>query len=268
MFNKKINIKPIGTSLSCDENGYLVREVSKEKIHSSWSSLIADYVEGLEQILGDSLHSVYVRGSVAKGAAMTDDLVDFDGIIIQKTGDTSVPIEALAQLRQSLQKKYPNLVHIEMSRYTLASISETAALLALQGVCIYGEDLIPTLPRLKPGKETFINLPYFTNNYNSFLKRLGNPERSNEMIFHDCIWFGKRILRAAHELVAERLGKFSRDLYPCYSGFAEIYPEKSEAMYRVLELTLNPIDDRTIIQQAYTDISLWMIDEIKKVHGI
>lgn len=262
----KVEVRQIGTVLAIDNDGFLIREVSKDKIDSSWNSFIEEYITQVKNLFGDSLHSIYVRGSVARGAAMTDAFVDFDAIVIQKSGSTLPEEDQIKGLRKNLEQKYPNLVHIEVADYVIDDLGRARALVALQGVCVYGEDIIPTLSRIKPGEDSFIHLPAFSGDFENFKKRLANEKRLPEYINSDSIWFGKRILRVAHELVAGRLGRFTRDLYPCYEGFSQIYPEKREEMLRVLTQTLNPTSDRTILLDTYGSIASWMTEEIDRLN--
>ena len=46
------------------------------------------------------------------------------------------------------------------------------------------------------------------------------------------------------ELVMVREQRYTRDLYLCYESFAKHYSEQEEAMYRALELALNPVVSR------------------------
>ena len=61
-----------GTFLDVDEHGNLISDAAFDKIVSPWREAV-DYARQLEiQRLGDRLHSLYLRGSVPRGAALLD----------------------------------------------------------------------------------------------------------------------------------------------------------------------------------------------------
>lgn len=93
------------------------------------------------------------------------------------------------------------------------------------------------------------------------LKNTNNPTRTQQ----SCTWIMKRIVRTGCELVMERSQKYTRDLYPCYELFAEYYPEKSDDMYRVLELAINPTKDKQEIIDALENFGDWIAQEVKNV---
>ena len=78
----------------------------------------------------------------------------------------------------------------------------------------------------------------------------------------------KGILRTSLEILIEKSGKYSRDLYPCYELFSEFYPDKESQMREVLYLALNPTDDVKKIEDIIDGIGMWLIHEIDEVLGI
>ena len=50
----------------------------------------------------------------------------------------------------------------------------------------------------------------------------------------DCGRIAKQLVRVAGELVQERDGRFTPDLYWCLAVFLRVYPEKEEDLRRVL----------------------------------
>lgn len=75
----------------------------------------------------------------------------------------------------------------------------------------------------------------------------------------------KRILRTGHELVAERSVRFTRDLYRCWEGFGEYYPEKKNEMYHVLDLAINPIVDTVKILETIGSVENFLGEETHSV---
>ena len=53
-----------------DPNGFIVSDVSKDKIDKVYVPCIRESVESLRNLFHQQLHSVYVYGSVARGEAV------------------------------------------------------------------------------------------------------------------------------------------------------------------------------------------------------
>ena len=129
-----------------DPNGFIVSDVSLDKIDHIYVSCIQESVESLSNLFHQQLHSVYVYGSVARGEAVAlksdlDLIAMFDGKL------SSVKLAELKKLTGELSGKYRSLVRdigiaIAYYDYTVdpSNYFENAFLKELC-VCVYGEDL-------------------------------------------------------------------------------------------------------------------------------
>jgi hypothetical protein len=54
-------------------------------------------------------------------------------------------------------------------------------------------------------------------------------------------------------------GVFTRDLKLCYEYFAGHYPAQEQTMRRVLELAIQPTNDREVVLELLTTFGVWMI---------
>jgi tRNA nucleotidyltransferase (CCA-adding enzyme) len=79
-----IEIKPIGKYLSQEENGFIVNDLSIEKIDEKWLPILETIVETYQAKLGENLVSVYLRGSVARNLAV-DNISDLDTFALVKS---------------------------------------------------------------------------------------------------------------------------------------------------------------------------------------
>jgi len=68
----------------------------------------------------------------------------------------------------------------------------------------------------------------------------------------------KAFLRAGMLLVMKRLNLYSRDLYPSYQCFSQTYPEKERAMWKCLELAVNPVSDSRELLPFVAEFAAWM----------
>lgn len=72
-----IEIAEYGGVYVVGSDGLLVPEGSRDNIVAPWSEAVDFLVRGYREILGEHLHSVYIRGSVARGLAV-EGLSDLD----------------------------------------------------------------------------------------------------------------------------------------------------------------------------------------------
>lgn len=255
----KIEIRPVGSYFEVDENGYLKNPASLEKIQEKWKPLIDDVVEVYKKNFGENLHSVYVRGSVAKGGAV-DGVSDLDTFAYVSLPKENIRKGWQSEEKDLLKEKYPFAEDIEISAMPLP---ETGSSMILQSVCVYGEGM--EVPPKKPGKDMINHLHYLEERYANTQKWLEEiPANEKEKIIGKCAWLMKDILRAGFELTMERSGKYTRDLYLCYKDFSEYYPDKEHLMREVLDLVLNPTDDKEKILELKQKIAPFIIEESKK----
>ncbi len=129
-----------------DANGFIVSEVSVDKIDTVYSPCIRESIESLKHLFHQQLHSVYVYGSVARGEAVTlksdlDLIAMFDGKLCSDT------LAKLKKLAGELSQKYRSLfrdvgIAVAYYDYTVdpANYYENAFLKEIC-VCVHGEDL-------------------------------------------------------------------------------------------------------------------------------
>ena len=129
-----------------DPNGFIISDVSEDKIDEIYVPCIQESVESLRNLFPQQLHSVYVYGSVARGEAVVfksdlDLIAMFDGQL------SSVKLAEFKKITGELSHKYRTLVRdvgiaVAYYDYTVdpSNYYENAFLKELC-VCIYGEDL-------------------------------------------------------------------------------------------------------------------------------
>jgi len=255
----KIEIKPIGDFFETDFDGYIINPTSLDKIQLEYKDILNDIVEIYKKRFGAKLHSVYVRGSVAKGTAI-ENISDIDTWCV--VNDLEENIKTSWQLYiKELFKKYPEFDDIEMGETLLGDIGRGYKILLHQSVCIYGESV--NVPKKKINSQLAMHAPNFEERFDWFVDLI-EKDTSPANIRRKCVWLMKTFLRIGLELTLDRVGKYSRDLYPCYEIFSEYYPEKEPEMRRALYLALNPIDDLNILNNFKEDFGNWLLQESQK----
>ena len=254
-------IKPIGSFLSTDENGFIINTTSIESIQPEWKPAVDSLVVAYKKQFGDNLHSLYIRGSVAKGKAIKD-ISDIDTIAVLHSKSSRVPRTKAVQ--EEILTAYPFVRRIEFGIHSLDKLGMfTKLMIQTQSVCVFGEDLTKTIPAFKVGKDTQQHIHSLEKEISSELNYLEDKHTPDE-IKESCSWTMKRIVRSGCELVMERSGKYTRDLYPCYTVFSEYYPEQKERMHQILEFAITPSDNAQAVIEILENFGSWIVREIKK----
>lgn len=256
-----IEIKPLGSYLEIDNEGYVINPTSLEKIQEEWKPVVTDITELYKRQFGDTLVNVYIRGSVAKGDAVQG-IADIDAFAYVKLSTDEIKKYSIKSEKEVLLSKYKFIPTAELYVTPIEDRTKRLEVIFLnQSVCVYGDPI--NAPKLRPGKDMMIHLPNIYNRM-EWMQDFMKKDQSPQEIQGDCVWVMKGLLRSGCELVMERSKKYTRDLYPCYQVFSEYYPEKEQEMREVLHLALNPTPDKAKIEEIMNNLAVWLQEEYKK----
>lgn len=251
-------LRPIGRFAPTDADGALIRDASWAQVPEAWRPLALALRDLYLDHCGHNLHSVYLRGSVPRGLAIpgVSDLDSFALVHDRAAQDTSWTEQASVALGAA----YPFCAGVEV--LVLGVDAALAApgwvlTLATQAVCLHGEDLLPRLPRLRPGRDLRVFLPRLDRDLRVAARDLDEGEAVDEI----CRWICKRILRAGLERFLEEEGAWSRDLWLCYDVFARHCPERAAPMLETLRLAVEPTRDRAALQALLDGHGRWLADQ-------
>lgn len=253
-----LEIKPMGSYFELDADGYVLNPASLEKVQPRWKPVINEVIEAYKTQYGDKLKNIYIRGSVAKGQAV-DSVSDIDTLAYVDLLEEEVEDDWTKNVEADLKLKFPFVEGFELGATPFSEIKAASTLLN-QSICVYGEPV--EVPKMRPGKEMMRHLPYVEKRMQGFDRRIERAS-TDERIKAACTWVMKDLLRAAFELTMERSNRYTRDLYLCYEGFSEYYPEKANEARNMLHLALNPTTDKDQIISIRQDFSNWLIEESK-----
>ncbi len=247
-----IKIQKHGAVLSTDKDGYLIPDVSLDKIVPPWDEAVNFIKRAYIKHLGKRLHSVYIRGSVARGLAV-EGISDLDSFALLRGNPPKKKNELdwTKQVSEQYMKRFPFSARPEIwfnREEPFCKNLEGKWWLKLNAVCVHGENLIPRIPPVK--LETIAANLKFQSDYISeivsyFHEGIKDPEPEQTKAY--CTWICKRFLRAGMALVVSRAKVFSRDLYYCYELFAKFYPQEEATMRQALEYALNPTENTEIL---------------------
>lgn len=253
-------IQQIGETLKLDPMGYFINPCHISHIASPWVGAIEDVKAALLTHVGAKIHSIYVRGSVAKGMAVAgvSDL-DMFAIVFDEQNDIDMSWSDEFFLAQSV--KYPFIKGIETGLAPLSKVLGPEPVRALrfllktQSVCVWGNDLIPEIESFSPGAYLTDGIHDFEENVENIVAGISEVD-DKERLDAICIWIMKQVIRTGFLLVAERERTFTRDLYPCYQLFCRHYPEYAAEMKFALQSAIGP--------QCARDELLCFLDEFGK----
>jgi hypothetical protein len=271
-------ILPIGSILPVDEQGYLVRQVSFKKIVEPWRSLVDDVAAAYVMAWTNRVMGVYIRGSVASGQAIFN-LSDVDSLAVVYGDIRGCDRRWFKKLNQQISRHYPFCCGVEFSvvsgdrllDLTDRSHDNLRMLIATQAVCIWGQDVVETLPRFRPDMTCIHHSFDLEADLNQLIEDLLDlPQTPSDLLQQQvyvrklCQWSMKRIIRSGFEIVMERDQCFTRDLHPCYERFCHYYPTQQSSMWQALTWAINPIDSPEKIIEFLYKFGGWLVAEIDR----
>lgn len=255
-------IEKLGEYLALDSDGYILNTTKLSAIQSKWKPCVDEIVDEYKKHYGSAVHSVYLRGSVAKGKAI-ENISDIDTFAVVTLPNKDIDKTWEKDFLNAFMEKHLFVNGVELQVSPLEGFEKRRGqkiLIKTQSICLYGESLANEIEPMKPGLETTQHLQHLGKEIRSSIELLQN-EVNDEKILNDCTWIMKRILRGAFELVMERSNQYTRDLYPCYEGFSKYYPDQKNEMYSVLEMAVCPTKDVSKITSLLEGIGNFVVQE-------
>ena len=240
-----MDIERIGTYQEVDAQGFLQSVGDAANIQGVWleavQALKRAYLERWSNV-----HSLYIRGSLAKGTPVAH-VSDIDSFaVMEPDWDGAVTYHELKvwaeEVERDIRSAFPFVAGVEAGLEAYAGTLERdnpyTFILQTEAACIYGHDLASEVAPYQLGPQIAFQTKHFQQHLDLFLDEYPQEPEAEKADF--IAWLMRRFLRLGMELVMLKEGRYTRDLYLCYESFAKHYPEHQEAMYRALELALNP----------------------------
>lgn len=223
---KQKKLDDIGRTVHLNSNGTLCSPLlSDTNVSSDWNDAIDYAVELLACQLGDSLRSLYLRGSVAAGHAYLDGRSDLDFIALSTTRATP------PELRQ-----FPFVRRVDISYYDPEELpSNVRFILLAYCVHLYGVDVRHQFGCIRPGADSLMNI-------RADLKRARNHQ-----------WFLKRALRSLVDALGPSIRLHARDIVPCARILAQARPQFAQVACRATVAAASLKPDESIVR----DIADW-----------
>lgn len=223
-----------------DDAGFVVNPCRWADVVGPWRAAVEATAATVAESCGPN-HSLYLRGSVALGRAMPD-VSDLDFFLI---ADTPLDNGAAAEWDNDVSIHWPMVAGVELQSCTsaqLAALPSWQMALATQALLVGGTPTAIAGRRYRPGPDMVVHLFSIRDSLTRYRAGLRDADRDGLLAIQPLWrrWFCRVLVRAGFELVMARVPCYTRELYACYRQFAVFYPEQDAAMYRALELAINP----------------------------
>ncbi len=249
-------IQPIGGYWKMTEEGYLVNDTAIEKVPAHYLPVLEEIKEAyLEQHKVDLL-SIYLRGSVARGQ-MVESFSDLDTFAIVRQDIRWKKVAWSKALNDELQAKYPFIKEVELMLSGFPLNTNMEMLVKTQSLLIFGEDLGQEITPYRVSKALMLNYRWIREDIDDFLAKKTIDET-------DCQEIMKVIVRTGFELVMERLGKYTTDLYWCAQGFVTYYPRYQSEVEQALHFYLNPTTEKKKLDALVQKLGNFIADKCAK----
>lgn len=256
-----IEIRNLKAGYGLDTDGFIMSDVSKDKINEAYVPCILESVEILKNIFHQQLHSVYVYGSIARGEAIPKKS-DLDLIAMFDTKLSSVKLAELKNLSGELSHKYHSLfrdvgIAVAYYDYTFdpSNYYENAFLKELC-VCVYGEDLGERFGPYKLTSE--IAIRFNGDIYevlNRTLKRLETaPIEDFKTLTQG---FARKLIRTYYSMVMVRSQIWTTRLHEQSEVFIYHFPEKEYIMSTLLNWIEDPPSDYKAVYELFKSEGEW-----------
>ncbi|MBX2875111.1 MAG: hypothetical protein KTR30_23510 [Saprospiraceae bacterium] len=259
-------VEAIGGFFPLDAQGNIINPTGRNLIPPAWYSALSACLQFYQDYFGNALQSMWIRGSLARGQAKEawSDL-DLFGLIESEVqvrwSSFSLSLSKEKKLRRLLPLGFEQ-VPLEMMYSTfnssvLREMPKIGMLVKTQSLCWWGEDIRDRLPNYQPGPAMMLNYRWLESDWES-LQASKIPCRISYQSFI------KTLVRTAFELVMNRLGKYTTDLYWCAEAFTQYYPQKGITLKKILNLYVQPLKEKYQLTALLEEITPWMISESKR----
>jgi len=144
------------TRLGTDEAGYVINQIDVIRIQPMFQPVLEAVIQLLREEFAETLHSVYVYGSVGRGTAVAG-RSDLDVTVIV---EREVDVDVLKRRTMILLQEHPEVIKIDYDIGLLDTVLEPTNhfewgfWLRHMCVCVDGTDLSHRFPYMKPDART------------------------------------------------------------------------------------------------------------------
>jgi predicted nucleotidyltransferase len=250
-----------------DPEGYIRPEADLGNLQPEYQGLPEAAVGLLAKEFGARLHSAYLYGSVARGNAVPG-RSDLDLLAVLAAAPVDQDRARAGRVERALVERFPVLFGAGVGLTHLQEVRSPAQRYGLQvflrelAVCIYGEDLRPSLPRTKPSAAVAAG---FHDDTHAVLARARETLRTStdpEAVRRASRMASRRMVQAAFAVVMAREGVWATVLEEQAAAVGAVFPQWAEAARRAAEQGRRPVADAGVVRELLDSFGRWAEDAL------
>ncbi len=241
----------------------------KEPFQAQYQPAIDDLVRFLRAGIGESLHSIYLYGSVARKTAVLGKS-NIDVVIVTKRTFDERKSTLLNTIRWRFQKSFPFISGVNIKTAladdiaSLDSIFTWGFMLRHCCVCVYGDNLAECFGDFEPSweiaKHWNMDVEAWIPVIRSRIAKANTPE---EQINAQQI-MAKKLLRASYSLVMYRDKHWFDDPIECGEHFLRYHPEMQLEIERLGLLLKNRVIPKRSVIGLLDSFGPWLVQQYQK----
>jgi hypothetical protein len=250
-----------------DPEGYIRPEADLAKVQPEYRG-VPDAAAGLlANEFGPHLHSAYLYGSVVRGNAVPG-RSDLDLIAVLRAAPTDEDRVRAGRVERALVERFPVLVSAGVGLSHLQEIRSPAQRYSGQvflrelAVCIYGQDLRPSLPRTKPSAAVAAGFHADTHAVLARARETLATSTDPEVIRRTCRVASKRMVQVGFAVVMAREGVWATVLEDQAAAVGAAFPQWAEAARHAAEQGRRPVADADVVGELLDSFGRWAEDAL------
>lgn len=260
-----VTLRPVGGFFPLSDDGFILNDTAATFVDPR---LAAQVNQVYRATYGDDLHSVYVRGSVARGNFLPG-ISDLDTFAVVDRENVAQATPGAGAASAALLQEFPDFTEIVFVAVSLETIltqrrNPFTFLLQTQSCCIHGTPLHPRLSPYRPDIEILGEASYLRHRIAKYLAEVEAIDDPQTLKIQ-CSVLMKGLVRSAYDLVLPLERQYTRDLFWCYRWFVRHYPEHEPSARQAVEWALEPIADKPPVATLLAGFGVWLCTEIDRL---
>lgn len=265
--------------LSKDEYDFLINDTNSEKISAEFLPIINEVQHIIVNTLHESIHSIYLSGSIPRGVA-SPGVSDLDIFAILKPNYYDDSLAILQEKCRALLSTYHVVSKIDVEVWSFIDIfpltmnpnhiqiketlSEFEIILKIASLCIFGNDLSQFIPPIKPSialaNDEISRIKMDIDQAKTSILAAKNTSEVN----YWCKRVMKNIVRGGFCLCIPTIKEYTRDINLCTRTFAKNFPNYVHDIEKALFLIKNPSSNALDIIKFLDDFGPRLMKEVER----
>ncbi|GGO01116.1 hypothetical protein [Saccharibacillus kuerlensis] len=193
----------------------LEKVIDRVVIQSEYKDFVDKYIDQILTEFKGKIHSIYMCGSIPKGAARPfESDADFTVLCVNPN---DIDYERLSVIKDRLLEEYPVVTKIDTIICSIDDVlskpSEWGFWVKIICVCMYGQDIGEKVPSIIISPAFILDLNTETKNEVDHRRRLLSNANDHTMKTRLIKGYSKRLIRALYSLVLEDTGVWEDDMF-------------------------------------------------------